>query len=234
MGQNITQRAVLLASLDTSLRLMHPVMPFLTETLWEHLNALAPEREALIQQQLSLKLPASTLLIHAAWPNANDFARFNDTAAVNDFERLRECIVAIRQVRTQYKVVPRQKVEVSAKAPPALAQRLLPHRQLAETLANVICGELGPKVERPADAAAVSVADVEIYLHGLVQADAEKDRLLKRRGELEKSIGNLQGRLKNPSYVDRAPPALVQQTKDQLAQAEKELAQVIDALANMA
>ncbi len=233
VAQNTTQRAVLLASLDTSLRLMHPVMPFLSETLWAHLNTVFPDRAGLIQQQLQLTLKPSPLLIHADWPGAETFARFADEKAQGDFELVREAIVAIRQVRTQYKVPPRQKVEISAKAPPAIAQKLLPHRDITQTLANVVCGEIGPKVEKPNDAAAVRAAEVEIYLHGLVQADAEKERLQKRQTELQKSIANLQGRLKNPSYVDRAPPALVQQTKDQLAQAEKELALVGEQLQAM-
>ena len=230
---NPTQRAVLGASLDTCLRLMHPVMPFLTETLWEHFNTTAPQRHTLIHQQLALALPPSPLLIHAAWPHPLDFDRFQHPQAECDFELVREIIIAIRQVRTQYKVVPKEKIAISAKASPVLAQRLLPHRVMVETLANVVCGEIGPKVDKPAEAAVVIVAEVELHLHGLIQADAEKERLQKRRGEVEKSIANLQGRLKNPSYVDRAPAALVKQTQDQLAAAEKELAGIREQLNTM-
>ncbi|MEX2216511.1 MAG: hypothetical protein WD768_20530, partial [Phycisphaeraceae bacterium] len=59
--------------------------------------------------------------------------------------------------------------------------------------------------------------------HGLIDADAEKTRLTKRLAELEKSVAALKGRLSNAAYTDKAPAHLVQQTRDQLTAAEKEL-----------
>ena len=72
---------------------------------------------------------------------------------------------------------------------------------------------------------------MELYVHGLVQADAEKARVTKRRDEVTKSIAALRTRLGNPAYTDKAPANLVQQTRDQLANAERELASLEQQLA---
>lgn len=214
-SENPVQRRVLALCLDASLRLLHPVMPFITEKLWGKLNEVAPVREI-----SGVTLTPSDLLITAAWPLVAP--ELIDAGAEAEFALVQEVISTIRQVRTTYKVPPKQKVLISAKAPAAIASRLLPQKDLIETLANVTCGEIGPKVEKPADAAAAMVAGTEHYLHGLVQADAEKARLTKRLEEVTKSVAALQGRLANKSYADRAPANLVQQTRDQLAAAEKE------------
>jgi valyl-tRNA synthetase len=88
-------------------------------------------------------------------------------------------------------------------------------------------------VEKPGDAAVTVVDDVEIYLHGLVQADAEKARLTKRLDEVAKNVAALHGRLANRAYTDKAPAHLVQQTRDQLAAAEREKQTIEQQLAGL-
>ncbi|MCC7408650.1 MAG: valine--tRNA ligase, partial [Phycisphaeraceae bacterium] len=208
-------RATLAACLDALLRLLHPVMPFLTEELWSHLNRAWPVRTL-----PGLDLPTSDLCITAAWPTAAP-SLMSETAET-DFELLRSVISAVREVRTTYKVPPRQKITASAKASAALSAKLLEHRGLLETLANIEPHEIGPHACKPDDAAATVVGHVEIYLHGLVDAGEERKRLTKRLEDVSKSIGTLQGRLSNESYISKAPPALVEQTRAQLAAAERE------------
>ncbi|MCC7191679.1 MAG: valine--tRNA ligase [Phycisphaeraceae bacterium] len=214
-GENAVQRRVLALCLDASLRLLHPAMPFITEKLWEKLNEVAPLREI-----SGVTLTPGDLLATAAWPLVAP--ELIDESTEAEFALTQEVISTLRQVRTTYKVPPKQKVLISAKAPAAIASRLLSQKALIETLANVTCGEIGPRVEKPADAAAALIAGTEHYLHGLVQADAEKARLTKRLEEVTRSIAALEGRLANKSYADRAPASLVQQTRDQLAAAQKE------------
>ncbi|MBI1337782.1 MAG: valine--tRNA ligase [Phycisphaera sp.] len=214
--QSPAQRRVLAACLDVILRLLHPVMPFITEQLWEALGHSSADRSI-----PGVAIPPSELCIKAAWPRV-EVSLLNEEAE-REFEMVQGFVGAIREVRTTYKVPPRQKVEMSAKAPPHLAQRALPHRDLVESLTNTIGREIGPKVEKPADAAATLVGDMEIYLHGLIDADEERARLTKRIADVEKSIAALNGRLSNKAYIDKAPAHLVQQTRDQLVSAEKEL-----------
>jgi valyl-tRNA synthetase len=220
------QRRVLALCIDASLRLLHPVMPFVTEKLWERLNEIAPIREI-----SGVELTPSGLLILAAWPKVAH--ELIDPHADAEFALVQQVITAIRQVRTTYQVPPKQRVKCSAKASGPMAQRLLAQRLLIETLANIEGHEIGPGVEKPADAAATVVDDVEIYVHGLVRADAEKARLSKRLDEVAKNVAALQGRLSNAAYTDKAPPHLVQQTRDQLAAAEREKQAIEQQLAGL-
>ena len=75
-------------------------------------------------------------------------------------------------------------------------------------------------------AAKATAAGCEIYVSGVVDPAAEAGRLAKERAELEKKVKTLQGRLANKGYTDKAPPHLVQQTRDELASAEAELAKL--------
>ncbi len=214
------QRRTLAACIDASLRLLHPVMPFITERLWESLNQTIPDRDGID----GLALPSSNLLAVAAWPRVE--ASLIDPVAQETFALLQEAVTAIREVRTANKVPPGRTIELSSRAPAELAATILRHRPMLESLGNYIGREIGPNVERPADAAVAIVRDAEIYLHGLLDADAERDRLTKRLAELEASVANLQKRLSNKSYVERAPANLVQESRDALDEAKREAAVV--------
>src|SRR5690606_3393133 len=152
---------VLAACIDASLRLLHPVMPFITEKLWEALGDVAPERSI---DGLSLPVSPGTLCVRAAWPQAD--ASLIDEQVEKDFELLQQIVGAIREARNTYKVPPRQKVDISGKAPSALAQRALSVRETVETLTNCVGREIGPRTQKPDDAATAIVGgQFEIYLH---------------------------------------------------------------------
>ncbi len=219
-------RATLAACLDAVVRLLHPVMPFVTEAMFEQLNAIAADRG-----MAGVALPPSDLCIRAGWPKVDQ--KLIDTDAERRFDLLREVVSAIREARSTYKVPPRDKVNCSAKAPADQAEALDDLRGLLETLATIDLGEVGPDVAKPSDAAATVVGDMEIYLDGLVDADAERQRLTKRLDELAKSRQALRGRLSNTGYVDKAPAHLVQQTRDQLADVEREMATVRENLESL-
>ena len=233
------QQRVLVTVIDAILRLLHPSMPYITEKLWERLNIVAPAQsraDITVDGLVELKLPVSSLLIRAGWPTVRHHEE-NAGRVEARFESVRQIVSAIREVRTTYKVVPRQKVVCSIKTAGPASAELSTDLNLIATLANVDLGgsagtgpsgpvRVGPHIEKPTDAAATTVAGMEIYLHSLIDAGAEKTRLTKRVGELEKSIAAMTGRLSNKSYTDKAPPKLVQETRDQLAAAEKELAAV--------
>jgi valyl-tRNA synthetase len=210
------QQAVLAGVLDATLRLLHPAMPFITEALWTRLNEVCPTRGL-----PGLALPGSELLCRAAWPQATGALR--DDAAVAQFDLMREVVGSFRAVRTQYKVPPRQAVDGSIAAPAAVAQQLAAQRDMIQTLAMVTLQGLGADVAKPANAAVAVLGECQLYLHGLVDADAEKTRLAKRIDEVAKSVAQLTGRLGNASYIQKAPAHLVEQTKQQLADAQREL-----------
>ena len=215
IAQSPAQQQVLAACLDVSLRLLHPAMPFITERLWSALNEAVPERGL-----AGMSLPPNELLMKSAWPRVTG-ALINEDAE-KTFGLIVDLVTAIRQVRTTYKVPPKQVVEVSCKAPPAIAQVVLDQREIAEALGGFKGREIGPSAQRPKDAAVATIRDAELYVHGLIDADTERQRLQKKLGELEKQIANIRGRLSNESYIAKAPPKLVEQSRDQLAGIERE------------
>ena len=210
------QQQVLATCLDVALRLLHPAMPFITERLWQQLNEVCPDRGV-----VGVEVPAGSLLVTAAWPRAD--ATIIDADAEQAFATVQEVVSALRQIRTQHRVPPRQQLVFSATASGDLADAVNAHAELIATMANVTCQPAAPDTPAPDDAAVAVLGDARLYLHGLVDSDAEQTRLTKRIEELDNSISTLQGRLANKNYAEKAPAHLVQQTRDQLADAKREI-----------
>ncbi|MEM1013189.1 MAG: class I tRNA ligase family protein [Planctomycetota bacterium] len=203
-------KQVLAVCLDWSLRLMHPIVPFATERLWWSLNEAAAERGV-----GDYACPASERCITAAWPSDVPAA---DKQAIADVDRLRELVLAVRQLRADHKVEPKRVVPVHLKG-----ITLDDARQAFETWANA---ELVDAESAASAAASAKVGDVDILVGGIIDEAADAARNEKERAALEKQVKSLKGRLANKGYTDKAPPHLVQETRDQLAAAEKQLAEL--------
>jgi valyl-tRNA synthetase len=198
--------------------------------LWWKLNEVYPDRgiEGWINRAVDAKKAHAThgvglsdRVIRATWPTPG---KTDDTAEAV-FGHLQEVIVAIRTVRSDYKVNPRHSVDVTIVAPACGAEQLQAHREVIEALATCKLVKIVETLDTPpANAAKAQAGPCEVYLEGLVDPSAEKERIAKRRDELTKSIAALKGRLGNAGYIAKAPPNLVKQTQDQLAAAEAELA----------
>ncbi|HEX2970772.1 MAG TPA: hypothetical protein VHP11_00465, partial [Tepidisphaeraceae bacterium] len=142
------------------------------------------------------------------------------------FTKLQEMIVGIRNVRNEYKVDPKKPVTVSISAPGDASRQILANKGVIELLATCTIHDVKADLPAPANAARTLAAGCEVFVEGLVDQDAEKQRVAKRREELTKQISALKGRLANKAYAEKAPAHLVQQTRDQLAEAEAELAKL--------
>ena len=197
---------------------MHPVIPFITETIWWKLNEVRPSREL----PGRIASGSSKRLIKAPWPTVGSFSE----AAEHIFPKMQEIVGAIRTLRNDHKADPKKPVIVSICAPAEPTRQLTENREVIELLAICTLREIGPAVQPPANAARMMAAGCEVFVEGLIDADAEKDRTIKRREELTKNIAALHGRLNNAGYLAKAPPNLVKQTQDQLAEAQAELAKL--------
>jgi len=209
---------VLAAVLDGSLRLMHPMIPFITETIFWKLNEVRPNR-GLPER---LECPPSERLINAAWPRVTGFHE----AAEHIFPKIQEVVGALRNLRNEHKVDPKRTITVTISAGSEPARQLEENRELIELLATCQIKQIGANLSGPANAARATAAGVEIFVENLADEAAEQQRQVKRRDELTKQITQLRGRLSNESYTKKAPPHLVKQTQDQLAEAEAELAKL--------
>ncbi|MCC6426605.1 MAG: class I tRNA ligase family protein [Phycisphaerales bacterium] len=210
--EDARQRAVLRGVLDAILRLLHPIAPFVTEAIYETVKQLpAPEVDG-----LRMSPPRKgDLLCTAGWPEIA--ASLHDESAVAEFARLQGFITGIREVRAQHQVAPKRKIVLHL--PKGADAKWKASEVLLATLAG-----LEKMTPEPAPAAHV-VFTFEAQEYGIsnladaVDAGAEKARLEKVIADADKQIAVLEGRLNNPGYADKAPPKMVQQTKDQLAKA---------------
>ena len=197
-------REVLYTVLEGCLRLLHPFIPFVTEELWQYLQGAAGSEERSI--------------MFAAYPEPAPHLR--DEQAETGFDLLREMIVGIRNMRTEYKVEPSRQVAaiIVAGGQTALAQA---QQSLITRLARVAAEQLTiveQLTEKPAQAAALMLGTVEIYLPlaGMIDLDAERTRLRKELAAAEADLQRREAKLATPGFADRAPAPIVQRERDGL------------------
>jgi valyl-tRNA synthetase len=195
-------QAVLVRCLSTSYRLLHPFMPFITEELWHVLRA---------------KVKAD------AWPDSILAARYPEPGAVDEgaergFQPLLDAVDAIRNVRGEMNVAPRAQVAIDvASEDPAVLEVFRRGRGLIHRLANVRTSEVySAPATRPAPTSAVAVArgfELRVHFGDAVDVAAETARIDKEIGKLDQDLAGLLRKLDNPSFVQKAPPDVVEKDR---------------------
>jgi len=195
-------------TLEKSLRLLHPFMPFVTEELWQSLKQRLPTKD---------QMPASIMI--ASYPLADDKAFAPEAERVMD--SVIEVVRSIRNVRAQYKVSPTRWIEAQVYADELLSG-LTTQANIIETLAKVrpltILGR--QKREPTKDKALVLVlkeAEVVLPLAGMVDKLAEEQRLVKESEEIKRRIAQLEDRLRDNAFLSKAPSQVVEIEKQKLA-----------------
>ena len=205
--------------LDTSLRLLHPFTPFVTEELWGHLKQAAQAHS----DRLSPESGWEDALIVAHWPEPRPEEDW-EAEKVADFSLFMELVRSIRNMRAEKKVKPGKKIpalivagdrkvmiQAQLKSIAALAYLDSDQIEIRETLE-----------EKPQDQVALVVSGVEVYLPlaDLVDKGAEKERLEKELSETTGQIKRLKGLLSSP-FAQKAPPAVVEKERQKLATYEE-------------
>jgi len=211
---------VLATCLDQALRLLHPVMPLITERLWWALNEICPSRGI---DSRFLCAPSERLM-NATWPMTIGGI---DAVSERLVEQMQEMIVAVRELRNSAKADPKKKLLVTIipsgdLTSDSLAGQILENRPFIELLAVCEVKAVGAGIAEPESASKTSAANCGIYVEGLIDSGSSE----KRKADLTKTIASLKGRLSNEGYIARAPAKLVDETKQQLANAEEELAKL--------
>ena len=220
-------RRVLVYILDTSLRLLHPYMPYVTEQLWHHLPRAKHNSDQ-----------AANALMLADWPQMDD----NNPLIISD-EAIRtfECFQAltrnIRNARAEYNVEQGKKISATIIASGKLYTAISLEKKSLVALAKldpneVVVLEAGSEEAKEAvavESVQLVVQDgVEAYLplSGLIDPEKERKRLEKQAEKIEKEIQKLAGRLKSKGFVDKAPPAVVQKAQNELTELEDQAAKI--------
>ncbi|MBC7235571.1 MAG: valine--tRNA ligase [Chloroflexi bacterium] len=208
-------RRVLVYVLEGCLHLLHPYMPFVTETIWQY---LPHEGEALIV---------------APWPQAGE----RDERAEADMEGLMELVRAIRNARSEYSVEPGRWIAAIIAAGAKLPL-LREQEAVLSSLARIDAGRLtlaAELAEKPAKALTLITADYECYLPlaALVDLDRERARLTKELEAVAGEIARSEALLAKEGFVTKAPEAVVQRERDKLAEARERYQAIQERLASL-
>ncbi|WP_296044766.1 valine--tRNA ligase [uncultured Alteromonas sp.] len=209
-------RHTLINVLESLLRLLHPLMPFITETIWERVAPLS-----------ALDFNAGDSIMVQPFP-AVDAAK-QDEQVLADIEWVKRFIVGIRNIRGEMDIAPSKPLPALLRNVSSEDERRLGiSRTFIDRLARLeSITVLKEGEEAPASAAAV-VGEMEILIPmaGLIDKEAELARIAKAMGKLEQDVARFKGKLSNEKFVSNAPEAVIEKEKAKLADSESQLAKL--------
>ena len=209
-------RHTLINVLESLLRLLHPLMPFITDTIWQRVVPLS-----------ALKVDAGASIMVQAFPEVE--AAKQDDNVLADIEWVKKFIVGIRNIRGEMDISPNKPLNALLKnVSDEDARRLdaakafLDKLSKLETVTILKDGE-----EAPASATAlVGEMEILIPMAGLIDKDAELARITKAMEKIEKDVSRTRGKLGNEKFVSNAPEAVIEKERGKLEEGEKALAKL--------
>ena len=213
----ITQN-VLAFVLDRTLRLLHPFVPFITEGIFAKLNEIAPVRGLAGLAEVE----KSEALVNAQWPAGLDCLVDEDVE--KQIELIQEAIRTVRDIKNKYNTPPNVIPKVSAKTQQEIAGILNQNAELIEQMSAVTGFKAGIALVKPVNSAVSVMADAtEIYVHDIIDSEAEHQRLEKQRQQLEKSRAAVAAKLGNGDFITKAKPQVVARARQKLAELSEQL-----------
>ena len=216
--------------LDVSLRLLHPVMPFVTEKVWDALPASGLGRAAADGEG------DARFLMLAAWPEPADFKTFVNDVAEHDFELAKSLVSVVRSTRARYRLSPKEELDVAVRAS-------VEDCAVLEAQHDFICGvgrvgALTASVGQQKPEGAVSVVDggleVFVVVGGLVDLAAEVAQLKKGLAKAEGELAGVTKTLGNAGFVAKAAPAIIERKRSQQAELEQTVERLKAQIADLA
>ncbi|GKV66545.1 MULTISPECIES: valine--tRNA ligase [unclassified Sporosarcina] len=189
-------RSVLAHVLDQTMRLLHPLMPFITEEIWQN---LPHEGESITV---------------AKWPEVD--ATLSDSARASHMKLLMDIIKAVRSIRSEVNTPMSRKVDlyISAKDE-STVEVLEANRSYIEKFCNPEMLTIGVKVDAPGKTMSAVVTGAELYLplEGLIDIEEEIARLTKELGKWQGEVKRVQGKLSNERFTAKAPAEVVEEER---------------------
>ena len=213
-------RRVLLEVLETLLRLMHPIIPFITEEIWQ---TIAPK----------LGKEATTIMLQD-YPRSDN--AWVDVDSAHSIDWLKEFIMGVRKIRSEMDIAPKQGLNVLCQqASESDLKQIKIHQAALKKLAKIEGIDILGNEEAPEAALAlVGEMKVLIPLAGLIDKDAEIERLSKDISKLEINIGKTRAKLANPGFTDKAPAAVVEKEQQRMQEQEQTLHDLLQQQEKMA
>jgi len=216
----LTVQRNLVFVLDRALRLLHPMMPFVTEAIWGNLPLAEKDR-------------ADSLMV-AAWPTG--LGVYRDEDAERSIGLVQELVTAVRAIRARYAVSPRTELDVVARIPSAEGMVLENQAEYLRALAGIGSLHVADDAGKPHHAATAVAAGGEVFvsLEGIVDFALERKRVAK---ELEKADGDLKrvnGKLANEGFLAKAASEVVEKERAKAAELVDTVAKLTAQLSELA
>ncbi len=200
--------SILLYVLKESLKLLHPIMPFITEEIWQAL----PE-------------PTKSIMIEK-WPEQKKEFLFEKEKT--DFEFIKNIIYSVRNIRGETGIEPSKKIHIIVKCTDKEKDSLIVQNvDYIKFLAAVEKIDHGNDMAKPEQSYSYAVdtsTEVIIPIKGNIDVEKEKARLEKEITKLSKDLEKLVTKLSNPNFTDRAPPEVVTETRNEKSEIEQKMA----------
>lgn len=203
-----TAMAVAVLVLKNILKMLHPIIPFITEEIW---------------LKIRNGKDAESIMI-AKWPTES--RQLIDEKAEKEMEMIQKVIGAVRNIRGEMNVAPNKTARLIVNCQNGSNMELVKsHEAYFEHLAKVDFFEYHSKSEKPKNAASAVISDLEIYLplEGLIDFEVEKARLEKEINRLETRLENLNNKLQSPDFLTKAPENIIDLEKKKKADFESNL-----------
>jgi valyl-tRNA synthetase len=215
-----TTRFVLLDVIQTAMRLLHPIMPFISEEIWQIVSELLPQ-------------PEKSLII-ALFPVANK--EFIDSQINNDMNFIQQMIVAIRNLRKQVNISPAINVDIAINLTSETQFQLFDkYRGYICKLAKVNNISMAVNIQKPKPSLVSVVQDTKVYLHltGLIDIDAERAKIQKQIDKLQSELTGIQNKLTNENFVKNAKPEVVEKEREKENEVASKLKTLVEALCDL-
>ncbi len=203
-------RHTLITVLESLLRLMHPVIPFITEEIWQRVSPLAGKSSPTIMLE-SYPIPDVDL---------------EDTQAELELEWVKNIIIAVRTIRSEMNIAPSKPLPILFNKGSSLDKKRYENNQhLITTLAKFESATWLQANDAIPESATALVGNLEILIPmaGLINKEEESARLSREIAKLKKESERTEGKLQNASFVDKAPPDVVEKEKQKLMELQSAL-----------
>ncbi len=213
-------RKTLVEVLESILRMMHPLVPFVTEEIWQ-------------QVAKRTDIDGDTIMLR---PYPDSTNRAPDTSAVDDIEWVKQFILGIRQIRGEMDISPGKKLPVLLQGASELdRRRAASHAKLIQVVGRVETVTVLEDAEQAPVAATALLGDMRLLvpMRGLIDVGAERARLDKRMDKVRSDLARTNGKLGNEKFVNNAPAEVVIQERERAREFEKTIGQLTEQLAKL-